>query len=208
MLREGTAHFRTHTTHAPGFPFTIDRNHASRNQALKNEGAIPLVVEFRVSRHQSNRHLLRSRFDDRGQTRAVVPRKALGALRQQDLLIQVRHDHPTQPMPPGQWLFPIMMCAGQYTALASGEGVADPGADAEPERVAAEASQKAAAFRGGDGGVAFAGERGDFRGVVGGILLRDGELGLAGAAVLNVVEERLQIGGGNLRGGRGRQGCG
>ena len=52
-----------------------------------------------------------SRFDHRGQIRAVVPRTASRGLRQQELLIQIRHDHPLQPVPPRQGFLPVMMQA-------------------------------------------------------------------------------------------------
>jgi hypothetical protein len=60
---------------------------------------------------------------------------------------------------------------------------------------------KAAAFCRGDGGVAFARKSADFRGVVGGVLFGGRELELAGAAVLDVVVEGREVGGGDLGGG-------
>lgn len=71
----------------------------------------------------------------------------------------------------------------------------------EPFGVATETAPERTTFCGGDGSVALAGQRLEFRGVVGAILFRRDELGLAGAAVLNVVVEGLQIGGGNFRTG-------
>jgi hypothetical protein len=51
--------------------------------------------------------------------------------------------------------------------LAPGSGEASGGTDHEPEGVAAEASKESAAFSGGDGCVAFAGESGKLDGFVG-----------------------------------------
>jgi hypothetical protein len=75
------------------------------------------------------------------------------------------------------------------------------GAYDEPPRVAAQAPPEGATFCGSDGGVAFAGESCHFCGVVHGILFCGGELGLAGAAIPDVIEEGFEVGGGNLRGG-------
>lgn len=55
-----------------------------------------------------------------------------------------------------------------------GDGGSDSGAYYEPEGVAAEAPEEGASFCGGEGGVAFAGEGGDFGGVVGVVLLGGG----------------------------------
>lgn len=83
-------------------------------------------------------------------------------------------------------------------------GRTDACADGEPKSVAAKAPPEAAALRGGDGGVAFAGERNDFGCVVVGILLRGGELRVTGTAVLDKIVEGFEVGGGNLGdGGRG-----
>jgi hypothetical protein len=43
---------------------------------------IPLAVEFGVGQDQPDARLLGSRFDDRGQIRAIVPRAAARDLRQ------------------------------------------------------------------------------------------------------------------------------
>jgi hypothetical protein len=48
------------------------------------------------------------------------------------------------------------------------------GACCEPEGVAAEAAEEGASFDGGEGGVAFAGEGGEFGDVVGVVLLGGG----------------------------------
>ena len=111
LLRERPSHFCAHAVHAPGFLSTLGWNHASRSQPLTNVGGISLAVEFRVGQHHPNGRMLRSRFDHHGEIRAVVPRTAPGALRQQELLIQIGHDHPLQPMPPGQGLLPVVMQA-------------------------------------------------------------------------------------------------
>jgi hypothetical protein len=78
-------------------------------------------------------------------------------------------------------------------------------ADDEPERIAAEAQPETPAFCRCDRGVALVRDRSNFRCVIGGIEFRSGELGLAGATVLNKIIERLQIGSGNSGGGRIRQ---
>jgi hypothetical protein len=67
--------------------------------------------------------------------------------------------------------------------------------------VAFQAEPEAAAFCRGDGGVAFAREGADFRGVVGGVFFGGRELELAGAAVLNVLVEGGEVGSGDLGGG-------
>jgi hypothetical protein len=85
---------------------------------------------------------------------------------------------------------------------------ADGGADGEPMGVAFQAQPETAAFCGGEGGVAFTGERRDFCSVVGGVLLGGGQAELAGAAVLDVVVEGREIGGRNYGGGRSGGVCG
>jgi hypothetical protein len=77
-------------------------------ESLTNVGVISLAVEFGIGQHQSDASLLGSGFDHRGQIRAVVPRAAPCGLRQQELLIQVRHHSPLQPVPPRQRLLPVM----------------------------------------------------------------------------------------------------
>lgn len=84
-------------------------------------------------------------------------------------------------------------------------GVAEGSADGGPECVASDAMQETAPLRGGDGRVAFAGVRGDFGGVVGSGLFGVREFRLARAGVLDVVEKRLQVSGGNLGGAIGRR---
>jgi hypothetical protein len=84
--------------------------------------------------------------------------------------------------------------------LAARGGVAAGRSDGKPKGVAAETSQETASFRGGYGGIALAGERCELEGVIGGVLFRGGEPGLAGTAVLNIVVERLEVSGGDLGG--------
>jgi hypothetical protein len=76
----------------------------------------------------------------------------------------------------------------------------------EPQRVATEAAPEGAAFCGGECGVPFACDRGEFGSVISRIQFGGGELGLAGTAVLNVIVERFEVGGGDLR--RGNWGVG
>ena len=82
-----------------------------RSELLPNVRVVPLAVELRIGQHQPNAGLLGSRFDNGGQIRTVVSRTASRTLRQQELLIQVRHDHPLQPMPPGQGFLAVMVQA-------------------------------------------------------------------------------------------------
>lgn len=104
-------HFGTHPVHAPGFLSSLGGDHALRSELLTNVSMIPLAVELGIGQHQPDGCLLRGRRDYRGQIRAIVPRPAPGALRQQELLIQIRHDHPLQPMPPRQRLLAVVMQA-------------------------------------------------------------------------------------------------
>src|SRR6516165_5406632 len=108
-LRKGPPHFGTHAAQAPSFLSAFGRDHALRSKFLPNVGVISLAVELGVGQHQADGCLLRSRFDDRGQIRTVVPGTAPRDLRQQELLIQIRHHHPLQPVPPRQRLLPMMM---------------------------------------------------------------------------------------------------
>ena len=73
-------------------------------------------VTLGVGQHHSDARLLGSRFDHRRQIPAVVPWTASRALREQELLIQIRHDHPLQPVPPGQGFLPVMMHPGARSA--------------------------------------------------------------------------------------------
>ena len=108
-LRERLPHFGAHAVHAPSFLPTLGGNHTLRSKFLSNVGVIPLAVELRIGQHQPNAGLLRGGFDDRRQIGAIVPRATSCRLRQQKLLIQVRHDHPLQPMPPGQRFLSVVM---------------------------------------------------------------------------------------------------
>ena len=96
---------------APGLLSALGRDYALRPELAPDVGVISLAVERGVGQHQTNARLLRSRLDDRGLIRAIVPRAAARDLRQQKLLIQIRHNHPLQPMPLGQRFLPVMMYA-------------------------------------------------------------------------------------------------
>ena len=110
-LRERPPHLGANFAHSPGFLAALGRDHALRPELLPDIGVIPLAVELGVSQHQPGRSFLRSRFDDGGPIRAVVPGAASRALRQQELLIQIHHDHPLQPVPPRQRFLPVGMQA-------------------------------------------------------------------------------------------------
>jgi hypothetical protein len=107
--RELPPHLGAHSMEAPGFLSTLGGDHTLCPELLSDVGMIPLAVELGVGQHQTNARLLGSRFDHSGQIRAIVPRATSRDLRQHKLLIQIRHDHPLQPMPPGQRFLPVMM---------------------------------------------------------------------------------------------------
>jgi hypothetical protein len=86
-------------------------------------------------------------------------------------------------------------------ACGADRGGSGTGANYEPERVATQAPPESAAFCGGDCGIAFFGDRGEFHGVIDGILFGRSSLGLAGAVILHVIEDGFQIGDGNWCGG-------
>jgi hypothetical protein len=109
--RKCSPHLGAHFMDAPGLLSTLGRDHTPRPELLPDVGVIPFAVEFGVGQHQTDARLLGSRFDYRGQIRTVVPRATSRDLRQQKLLIQIRHDHPLQPMPPRQRFLPVMMQA-------------------------------------------------------------------------------------------------
>jgi len=73
----------------------------------------------------------------------------------------------------------------------AGGCIPEDGSCGEPGGVASEAAPEGAAFCGCDGGVAFLRERGNFLGVVRGVLICCGEFRLAGATVLDVVVKGL-----------------
>jgi hypothetical protein len=108
-LRECPPHLGTHAAHAPSFLSAFGGDYTLRSKFLPNVGVISLAVELGVGQHQANACLLGSCFDDRRQIRTVVPRTAPRDLRQQELLIPIRHDHPLQPGSPRQRLLPVMM---------------------------------------------------------------------------------------------------
>jgi len=109
LPRKRPPHLGTNSAYAPGLHATLGGDHTLRPELLPDIGMIPLAVEFGVGQHQADARLLGSRFDRGGQIRAIVPRTTSRDLRQQELLIQIRHDHPFQPMSPGQWFLPVMM---------------------------------------------------------------------------------------------------
>jgi hypothetical protein len=108
---EGPTHLGAYSVDAPGFLAALGRDHALRPELLPDVSMIPFAVELGVGQHQPDTRLLGSRLDDRGQIRAIVPRAAARDLRQQKLLIQIRHHHPLQPVPPRQRFLPVMMHA-------------------------------------------------------------------------------------------------
>ena len=89
--RKCSAHLRAHATHAPSFLPTLGGNHTVCAKLLSNVGVVRFAVEFRVGQHPSNPCLLGSGLDHGGQIRAVVPGTPSRGLRQQELLIQIRH---------------------------------------------------------------------------------------------------------------------
>ena len=111
LSRKRPPHFGPHSAHPPGLLPTLGRDHAPGPQWAPEVGMIPLAIEFGVGQHHSDARLLGSRFAQARQIRAVVPRTASRALPEQELLIQIRHDHPLQPVPPGQGFLPVMMQA-------------------------------------------------------------------------------------------------
>src|SRR5579875_2820246 len=98
-------------THAPGHLPPIGGDHIPGPELPADISVIPLAVEFGIGQHQPEARLVGSRFHPGGQSPTVVPWTALHALREENLLIQIRHDHPLQPMPPRQGFLPIMMQA-------------------------------------------------------------------------------------------------
>ena len=111
LSRKRPPHLGPHATNAPSLLPALGGDHTLRPELLPDVGVIPLAVELGVGQHQPDARILRSGLDDRGQIRTVVPRTASRDLRQQELLIQIRHDHPLQPVPPRQRFLPVMMHA-------------------------------------------------------------------------------------------------
>jgi hypothetical protein len=109
--RERPPHLGTHSVQAPCFLSALGGDHALRPELAPDVGMISLAVELGVGKHQADARSLGSCFDDGGKIRAVVLRAASRDLRQQKLLIQIRHDHPLQPMSPRQWFLPVRMHA-------------------------------------------------------------------------------------------------
>src|SRR3984893_11676863 len=100
LLRKGSPHLGAHSMDAPGFLSTLGGNHALRSELLADISVIPLAVEFGVGQHQPDARLLGSRFDDHWQIGTIVPWATSRDLGQQELLIQIHHDYPFQPVPP------------------------------------------------------------------------------------------------------------
>jgi hypothetical protein len=113
LSRKSPPHFGTHPAHPPSLLPTLGRDRALGPAPPADRRVIPLAVELGVGQHQPDASLLGSGLHDNWQTRAVVPRTASRALREENLLIQIRHDHALQPVPPGQGFLPVMMQALQ-----------------------------------------------------------------------------------------------
>src|SRR5208282_2495157 len=109
--RESPPHLRAYSVDAPGFLSALGGDYTLRPELAPDVGVISLAVELGVGQHQTNGRSLGSRCNDGRQIPAIVPGPAARALRQQELLIQIRHDHPLQPMSPRQRFLPVMMHA-------------------------------------------------------------------------------------------------
>lgn len=73
--------------------------------------------------------------------------------------------------------------------MAGGGEVSEGCSGGEQENVMAEASQEGASFRSGNGGVTFASEGRNFRGIIGSVLSCNRQFGGASAAILSIVEQ-------------------
>lgn len=104
-LRKCPPHFGTHSVDAPSFFPALGGDHALSSELLADVGMISFAVEFGVGQDQADRGSLRGCFDNHRQIGTVVPRAPSCGLRQQKVLIQIRHHHPLQPLPPRQRLF-------------------------------------------------------------------------------------------------------
>ena len=111
LTRKRSPHLCAHAVDAPGFLPALGGDHTLRAELLPDVGVIPFAVELGVGQHQPDPCLLGSRLDDRRQIRTVVPRATSRDLREQELLIQIGHHDPLQPMPPRQRFLPMMMHA-------------------------------------------------------------------------------------------------
>ena len=109
LSRECAPHLGAHSMNTPGFLSALGGDHALRPELFPDVGMISFAVELGVGQHQPNARLLGSRLDHCGQIRTIVPRTTSCDLRQQELLVQIHHDHPLQPMSPRQRLLPVMM---------------------------------------------------------------------------------------------------
>src|SRR5271167_2546023 len=88
--RERPPHLGAYSVQVPRFLSAFGGDYTLRPELAPDIGVISLAVEFGVGQHQSDARLFGSRCDDSGQVRAIVPRAASRALRQQELLIQIR----------------------------------------------------------------------------------------------------------------------
>jgi len=98
LLRKSPPHLSTHSARAPSFLSTLGGDDTLHPELMTNVGVITLAVEFSIGQHQSDVSLLESSFDHRGQFRAVVPEAASCSLRQQEPLVQVRHNNFQKPV--------------------------------------------------------------------------------------------------------------
>jgi hypothetical protein len=70
---------------------------------------ISLAVELGIGQYHPDAGLLGSRPDDGWQIGTVIPGPSSRRLRQNELLIQIGHDHSLQPGLPREWFLPMMM---------------------------------------------------------------------------------------------------
>lgn len=103
---KGPTHFGAHTVDTLDFLPAHGGDHTVRPELLADIGVIPLAIELGFGQHQAHTCLLASRPDNGWHIRAVVPEAASRHRRQHELLIQIDHDHPLQPLPPRQRFLP------------------------------------------------------------------------------------------------------
>src|SRR5713101_3487828 len=95
--------------HTLRFLPALGGNRTLRSELLPDVAVISLAVELGVGQSQHYYILLGNYFYQSEQLNAVVPRTVSRDLRQRNLLIQIRQDHPLQPMSPGQRFLPVMI---------------------------------------------------------------------------------------------------
>jgi hypothetical protein len=100
----------------PGFQPAFDGDYVLRPKLLPDIGVIPLAVELGLGQHELDARLLGSSFGDCEQIRAIVLRATSRDLRQQELQIQIRHDHHSINV------YPAAVFAGDEASVAH-EGV-------------------------------------------------------------------------------------